>query len=99
MKRRNPGLVFFLPIITFGIYALVWYVRSKREMNTKGAQIPTAWLIIVPIVEWWWLWKFSQGVEMVTNKEMSAVAAFLLLFFLGSIGMAIVQSSLNKVAT
>ena len=98
MQKRNPLLVFFLSIVTLGIYALVWYVKTKREMNTKGAQIPTAWLIIIPIANLYWLWKFSEGVEMVTNKEMSAGVTFLLVFLLCVIGMAIVQSSLNKVA-
>ena len=99
MQKRDPLMVFFLSIITLGIYALVWEVKTKREMNTKGAQIPTAWLLIIPIVNFYWLWKFSEGVETVTNKEMSGAVAFLLIFFLSVIGMAIVQSSLNKVAT
>jgi len=42
MQHRDPIMVFFLSLITFGIYALVWYVRTKNEMNAKGAQIPTA---------------------------------------------------------
>lgn len=42
MNKRSPLAVFFLPIITFGIYGLVWYVQTKEEMNRKGAQIPTA---------------------------------------------------------
>ena len=37
MQHRNPFLVFFLPLITFGIYGLVWDVKTKREMNAKGA--------------------------------------------------------------
>jgi len=76
----------------------VWEVRTKSEMNAKGAQIPTAWLIIIPLVNYYWLWKFSEGVETVTSNKMSAVVAFLLLFFLGVIGMAIVQDKLNQVA-
>lgn len=99
MQHRNPIMVILLSIITFGIYGLVWYVTTKDQMNAKGAQIPTAWLLIIPVVNFWWLWKFCQGVELVTNKEMGAGVAFLLIFLIGSIGMAIIQSSLNKVAT
>ena len=97
MKRRSPILVLVLSIITFGIYALVWYVITKGEMNRRGARIPTALLIIIPLVNIYWLWKFSGGVEKVTRGGMSGAVAFLLLFFLSVIGMAIVQSSLNKV--
>ncbi len=99
MKKRSPILVFIFSIITFGIYALVWYVKTKNEMNRGGAQIPTAWLLIIPIVSIWWVWKYCEGVEKTTNKDMSGPVAFILLFVLSIIGMAIIQTSFNKVAT
>jgi len=43
-------MVIVLSLLTLGIYVLVWFVKTKREMNTKGAEIPTAWLIIIPII-------------------------------------------------
>jgi len=98
MKHRNPIMVLLLSFVTFGIYVLVWCVTTKDGMNAKGADIPTAWLLIIPIVNFLWYWKFSEGVETVTKKEMGAGAAFILLILLGPIGMAIVQSSLNKIA-
>jgi hypothetical protein len=91
-------MVFILSIITFGIYALVWFVSTKNQMNANGAKIPTAWLIIIPILDIYWLWKFCEGVGIVTNKRMDGVIAFLLLAFLSVIGMAIIQDSLNKVS-
>ena len=97
MTRRSPIVVLILSVITLGIYALVWYVMTKREMNRLGARVPTAWLIIIPIINFYWMWKFSEGVEHVTKERMSGPVAFLLLFFLSVIGMAIVQSSLNSV--
>ncbi len=97
MKNRNPLAVFFLPFVTFGIYSLYWAVKTKGEMNQRGATIPTAWLIIVPFVNIWWLWKYSEGVEKVTDGKLSGVLAFILLWLLGSIGAAIVQDSFNKV--
>ena len=99
MKQRDPILVFLLPFVTFGIYALVWCVTTKDAMNRIGADIPTAWLLLIPIVNFLWYWRFCEGVETVTKKEMGAGVAFLLLLLLGPIGMAIIQSSLNKVAT
>lgn len=97
MKNRNPLAVFLLPFVTFGIYGLYWLVKTKGEMNSKGATIPTAWLIIVPLVNIWWYWKYSEGVEQVTGGKLSGVLAFILLFLLGTIGAAIVQDSFNKV--
>ncbi len=98
MTPRSPIAVFFLPLITFGIYGIVWFVKTKDEMNAVGAEIPTAWLLIVPIANIYWIWKFCEGVGKVTRNDLSGVVALLLLMFLGSIGMAVVQSSLNKKA-
>ena len=96
MQYRNPTTVFFLSLITFGIYPIVWYVQTKDEMNAKGAEIPTAWLLIVPIANFYWLWKYAEGVEKTTNGDKSAGVAFCLLLFLGCIGMAIIQSAFNR---
>ncbi len=97
MKNRSPIAVFFLVIITIGIYGIVWSVKTKNEMNKLGAEIPTAWLMIVPIVNIWWLYKYSEGAEKVTGGKMSAILAFILLWILGLIGMAILQNEFNKV--
>ncbi len=72
-------------------------VSTKNEMNRNGANIPTAWLLIVPIVSIYWMWKFSEGVEVVTKGALSGPVAFLLLFLLSIIGMAILQSKFNGV--
>jgi len=98
MTRRSPIAVLLLPLITLGFYALFWLVRTKTEMNTRGAAIPTALLLLIPFANLYWLWKFSKGVEHVTNGRMSAAAGFLLCLFLEIIGFAIIQAQLNEVA-
>jgi hypothetical protein len=97
MTKRSVVAVILLTIVTFGIYAIVWMVKTKGEMVQAGADIPTSWLIIVPIASIYWMWKFAGGVEHVTRGKQSQVMAFILLFVLGVIGMAIIQSELNKV--
>lgn len=97
MKNRSPIAVFFLTLITIGIYGIVWSVKTKNEMNRLGAEIPTAWLIIVPFVNIWWLYKYSEGAEKITGGKISAILAFILLWILGLIGMAILQNEFNKV--
>ena len=96
VKRRSPIAVFLLPLITFGIYSIYWQVKTKCELNENGASIPTAWLIIVPIANIWWLWKYAQGAAKVTNQKYSDAIFFILLFVLGSIGQAITQDAYNK---
>src|SRR5260221_9865286 len=97
MTKRSPIAVFFLSIITFGIYAIVWIVKTKDEMNRLGADIPTAWFLLIPFVNIWWYWKYSAGVEKVTNKGLSQGVAFLLVWLLSIIGFGIFQDSFNNI--
>ena len=96
MKRRSPAAPLLLPFITFGIYTLVWFVKTKNEINLVAhSKIPTAWLIILPIVSIWWEWKFAIGVEAATNGGLGRHAAFWILFLLGPLGAMFVQIALN----
>jgi len=88
--------VFVFGLFTGGIYSLVWSVQTKGEMVREGAEIPTAWLLIVPFVNFYWLWKWAHGVEKVTKGTMGAAVAFLLELLLGPIGDAVIQSAFNK---
>lgn len=97
MKNRNPIAIILLPFITLGIYSIYWLVSTKIEMNKRGAKIPTAWLLIVPMVNLWWMWKYSEGVEYITSNKLSGALSFILLYLLGFIGQAIVQDSFNKI--
>ncbi len=99
MKQRSPVAVILLPFVTFGIYSIYWLVSTKIEMTKLGAKIPTAWLIIVPLANIWWYWKYSEGVDSITNSKISNVMAFILLLLLGFIGQAIIQDSFNNVST
>ena len=82
-------------VITFGIYHLVWLVMTKREMVARGADIPTSWLLIVPIIGFWWLWKYCEGVEKVTNGKLSGFGMFLLFVLVGFIAPSVIQSAFN----
>ena len=98
MQHRSPIGVFLLTIVTLGIYGIVWSVKTKNELNKLGADIPTAWLIIIPLVNLYWAWKYCEGVEKVTNGKISAIIGFILFYFLGVIAMIIFQSEFNKLS-
>ena len=97
MKNRSLLAVVLLTIFGFGIYGIYWQVSTKREMVERGADIPTAWLIIVPIANLYWAYKYCMGVEKVTNGKMSGVMALVLMLVLGVVGIAIIQDAFNKV--
>ena len=99
MKHRSPVAVLLLPIITFGIHSLYWIVSTKTEINELVTEkVPTAWLLIVPIANFYFLWKYAAGASAVTKGEQSQGLIFVLALLLGPIGYAIIQSYYNKVS-
>ncbi len=85
VKVRSPWAAALLPIITLGIYHLVWWYRINREMSDYGkakgfdlGQNPTnsvlalfpGGLIIVPaLITYWRGTKRVQGTSSVAGKE------------------------------
>jgi hypothetical protein len=98
MTYREIWKAVVLSIVTFGIYAVVWQVKVKGELNSQGAEIPSAWWLVVPVGNIWWLYKYSEGVEKVTNGKYSAGLAFVLLFLTSIVGQAVLQTEFNKMA-
>lgn len=97
MTKRSVVAVLALTCVTFGIYAIVWLVKTKNEANEfAGADVPTAWWLLVPFANIWWQWRWSGGIEKSTRGKLSQVIVFILLALLGIIGMAIIQSKLNE---
>jgi hypothetical protein len=94
MTQRSPSNVFWLSLVTLGIYSIVWYAKTRGELNGNGAAVPTTWLMIVPIANFYYLWALAAGIEKVTRS--SAMENFILMLLLGGIGQAIVQSRMNK---
>lgn len=85
VKVRNPWAVALLPLITFGIYHLVWWYKINKELKAYGeakgydlGQNPTnsvlalfpGGLIIVPaLVTYWRGVKRVQGASKVSGRE------------------------------
>jgi hypothetical protein len=96
MQKRSVGMVLLLSLLTFGIYPIYWHVATKTEMVDCGADIPTCWLLIIPIANLYWLWKWCGGIEHITREKMTAPVAFLLHVMLPLVGMMILQDAMNK---
>jgi hypothetical protein len=98
IKRRNPALVIIFAIITFGIYEIYWSVKTKNEINSLGAEIPTAWLLIIPIANLYWEYKYAEGFSKYVKKDNNTILWFLLSLFVWPVAMIIFQVELNKLA-
>jgi hypothetical protein len=111
MKGRNPWLVWLVwPLITLGIYHLVWYFKIHKEMAEfdRRRAVPVAgpmlvllflsWTFIAPLISY-----YNCG-NRIANTQRSAglqatcspVAGMLLMFVLGS-GTVYYQFELNRV--
>ena len=92
MKKRNLGIVLLSSVVTFGIYGIVWHVKTKGELVKRGGDIPTCWLIIVPFAGWYWLFKYYKAAEIVT-KQINGTFVFALSFVASMIAIVL---DLNK---
>lgn len=98
VKHRNIVLVYLFIIITFGIYGLYWTISTKNEINSLGAKIPTGWLLIVPIANVYWMYKYCEGFAQNVKKDNNALLWFIVYLLANIVMPAIVQSELNKLA-
>lgn len=96
MPRRSVWKVVLLFCFTGGIYPLYWLVTTKDEMNRQlGENLPTGWCLIVPLLNFWWLWRWCGGVEKMTRGRLPQAVCFLMCW-LSVIGAAIVQNAFNQ---
>lgn len=111
MKRRNPLAAWLgLPLITLGIYHLVWYFKIHHEMAEfdPRRRIPVAgpmlvllllsWTVIAPLVSY-----FNCGRRIANAQRAaglrptcSAIVGVLLMFIFG-FGTWYFQTELNRV--
>jgi hypothetical protein len=96
VKHRSILAVVILTLVTFGLYGLYWEIVTAREMRKQGANIPNAILIIIPIANYYWLWRYSSGVEKITNGKWSAGLVFILFFLTGIGGIVLGQLAFNE---
>lgn len=86
-------------LLTLTIYNVYWIVKTKQEINAMGAQIPSAWLFIIPFVNLYFLYRFSEAFSIYVLKNKSqTVTYFLLLTLLWPIGTLVCQHNMNEVA-
>ena len=96
-KERNILLVYILGFVTLGIYFIYWLYETENELNELRANIPTFILYFIPIVNIYWLYRYTKGWAYVSKKE-DVIAYFILFLFFGIFMPYLVQKSLNQIA-
>jgi hypothetical protein len=90
--KENIGVFIVLGIITFGIFWLYWMVKTKSFLNSLGGDIPTSWLIIIPIANFYWLWKYCSAYnEYIRGDNNNGLVWFLLWIIISPAAIIILQ--------
>ncbi|HEX7279794.1 MAG TPA: DUF4234 domain-containing protein [Solirubrobacterales bacterium] len=103
VKVRSPWAVALLPIITLGIYHLVWWYKINKELKAYGeakgydlgqnptnsvlALVPGFLIIIPPLVSYWRGTQRVQGASKVSGREPVSGWIALILYLLLSPAM------------
>jgi hypothetical protein len=94
------GIVLFisLGLVFMGsAYTIYWLVVTARALRREtGLSIPNALLLIVPLGNYWWMWRYSQAAEAYVKNKQQAALTFVLIAALGSVGNGIIQDLYNK---
>lgn len=102
VKLRSPWAVALLPLITFGIYHLVWWYRVNRELRDYGrargydlgqkptnsllALFPGALIVVPALVTYWRGTRRVQAAARVSGREPVNGWLALVLYLVLSIG-------------
>ena len=85
--------------IVVGAIGRVWewcVVKPIEEMKARGVQLPGDWRYFAPFGSYGWLWKFSKGIEAITDRRIRAAGVFASVFFLGIIGFVIIRAIIQR---
>ena len=85
--------------VVAGAIGRVWewaVVKTIEEMKAKGIQLPNDWRYFAPFSTYAWLWKFSKGIEAITDRRIRAAGVFAAVFFLGIIGFVIIRAVVQR---
>ena len=85
--------------IIAGAFGRLWewcVVQPIEEMSAKGIQLPTTWPYFALFGSYGWLWKFSKGIEAITERRIRAAGVFASVFFLGIIGFVIIRAVMQR---
>lgn len=97
MQNRPVWIVVLFTLITLGIYGLYWLIKTKGDFNKAGADIPTSWLLIIPIANIYYAYKWSMGAAKALKRQ-DTFGYIVLLFWIvfPIVAMAIAQNEINN---
>ncbi len=99
VKKRSLLGMFFLTILTCGIYFLYWVYKTKHEINDMGGKIPSFIFAILPLVHFFFYYYYARDFVNLIRHDKDPVSVWLYFFlmsFFPVIGMFVVQHEMNN---
>ena len=94
-KKISFTRFFLLTVCTFGIYALIWAIKTKRALNQHGGAIPSAFYAILPVVNLYFSYKYARAYVAIVKKS-TRDQDVLCYFFMPIMGQYVISLLFNS---
>lgn len=78
IKYRSIAAIVFLNIITCGFYQVYWTFKTTKEMDELGAELPTAFLMLIPFLNFYFYYKYSEAFAKFVKRDHLTIVYFIL---------------------
>ena len=97
MVKRDLVTMAILMIVTLGFYFIYWAIKTKNELKQlTGLYIPTGFLMVLPLVNFYFWYKYSIAYAKQVRNNDNYIGYFLLASLLPWAAIFIMQSEINK---
>ena len=98
VKERNPFLVLIFSILSLGIYHLWWLMKTKKELELTGTELPGFLYLINPFTTLYFLYKYFELFSSQIKKDNTPRFWTLLYLVCWPLAVVLIQIELNRVA-
>jgi len=86
-EKRSLIQTIALTVCTLGLYLIYWVVTTKRELNKAGGHVPNAILMIIPLANLYFWYRYAQSYAAIVkrNNHRSETMAYFLVALMPSL--------------
>ena len=79
LNRPSSRRIWTLSLLTLGLYFYYWCSHSRAEINRSAKQnlVPTCWYLIVPGLNYYWMWLYAEALQKVSYRRIKQSDVFL----------------------
>ena len=94
----SVGDIAGLLLVIYSVYTLYWFYKTKQEINSVGENIPTFIVAFIPLVNFYWFYRYAKAYVEHFKKGDSPILWFFFITFLFPVSAYFVQKKLNSYA-